>query len=392
MGPLHGVRVLDISKYGPTRYSSMILGDLGAEVIVVDMPSNAGQTLDVVSDDMGALYIGHNRGKKSIALNLKKVEGKEILYRLVEKVDVLIENNRPGVLKRRGMGYEAMSALNARLIYCSMTGYGQDGPYAQRTGHEINFAGIAGIMALTGSKNGPPVYLQSPSIADLLGGVTQAVIAILAALYSREQTGRGQHIDVSITDGSAFYHWIDAQEYLLNGNLPARAESATGSDVACMNTYRARDGKYFTLGCAEPWLWEGVCRLVGREDFIAHHYDAGEKQREMYEAFSEAFATKDRDEWVRLLDEIGVGVGPVYDFEEMFADPHFVHRGITVPVDHPKLGRINVLNTPFRFSETPAEVRSSPPLRGQHTAEVMSSILGYGDREIERFMQEGVVE
>jgi crotonobetainyl-CoA:carnitine CoA-transferase CaiB-like acyl-CoA transferase len=391
MGPLEGIRVLDISKYGPTRYSSMILGDLGAEVIVVDMPGSAGQTLDVVADDMGALYIGHNRSKKSIALNLKKEEGKEVLYRLVEKADVLIENNRPGVLRRRGMDYETMSGINPRLIYCSMTGYGQDGPYAQRTGHEINFAGIAGIMALTGSRNGPPVYLQSPSVADLLGGVTHAVIAVLAALYSREATGRGQHIDVSITDGSAFYHWIDAQEYLLNGNLPARAESSTGSDTACMNVYQAKDGKYFTLGCAEPWLWEGVCRLVGREDFSAHQYDF-DKQREMYEAFAEVFATRDRDEWVRLLDEIGVGVGPVYDLEEMFADPHFVHRGITTAVDHPKRGRINVLNTPFKFSETPAEVRSSSPLRGQHTTEVLSHILGYGDEEVARLMREGVVE
>ncbi len=193
MGPLKGTRVLDISKYGPTRYGSMILGDLGAEVIVVDMPGNAGQTLDVVADDMGALYIGHNRRKKSIALNLKKEEGKEVLYRLVEKVDVLIGNNRPGVLRLRGMDYETMSGINPRLIYCSMSGYGQDGPYAQRTGHEINFGGIAGIMALTGSRNRPPVYLQSPSIADLLGGVTQAVIAVLSALFSRETTGRGQH-------------------------------------------------------------------------------------------------------------------------------------------------------------------------------------------------------
>ena len=392
MGPLQGARVLDVSKYGPTRYSSMMLADLGAEVIVVDMPSNAGQTLDVVSDDMASLYIGHNRGKKSIALNLKKEEGKDILCRLVERSDVLIENNRPGVLERRGLDYATMSRLNPRLIYCSMTGYGQDGPYAQRTGHEINFAGISGIMALTGSRNGPPVYLQSPSIADLLGGVTQAVIAVVAALYSREKTGKGQHIDVSITDGSAFYHWIDAQEYLLKGTLPTRSESETGSDIACMNVYRAKDDKYFTVGCAEPWLWEAICRLVDREDLVAHHYDPPEKQREMYDAFAAAFRTKDRDEWVRLLDELGVGVGPVYDFEEMFADPHFVHRELTVEIEHPRLGKIKMLNTPFKFSETPAEVRGSSPLTGQHTFEVLSGILGYDDDVIDRLKQEGVVE
>ncbi|MCJ7522829.1 MAG: CoA transferase, partial [Dehalococcoidia bacterium] len=233
MGPLEGVRVLDLSKYGPSRYCSMILGDLGAEVIAVEMPKNAGQILDVVSDDTGSLYIGHNRSKKSIAINLKEAKGREILYSLVEKTDVVIEANRPGILKRRGLDYETMSKFNSRLIYCSITGYGQDGPYAQRSGHEINFAGVAGIMALTGSRNGPPVYLQSPSIADLLGGVTNAVIAINAALFAREKIGRGQYIDISITDGAVFYHWIDAQQYLLDGKLPERPESATGSDYAC---------------------------------------------------------------------------------------------------------------------------------------------------------------
>lgn len=196
MGPLAGIKVLDLSKYGPSRYCSMILADLGAEVIVVEMPRNAGQTLDVVADDVGALYIAHNRNKKCIVLNLKKDEGKKIFYSLVEKMDVVIEANRPGVLKRRGMDYESVRKLNPRLVYCSITGYGQDGPYAQRTGHEINFAAISGVLGLTGSKNGPPVYLQSPSIAGLLGGVTHAVIAIISALFAREKNGKGQYIDV----------------------------------------------------------------------------------------------------------------------------------------------------------------------------------------------------
>ena len=392
MGLLEGIRALDLSKYGPSRYCSMILGDLGAEAIAVEMPKGAGQTLDVVSDDMGSLYIGHNRSKKSIALNLKKEAGKEILYRLVEKADIVIENNRPGILKRRGMDYETLSGLNPQLVYCSITGYGQDGPYARRTGHEINFAAVSGIMALTGSKNGPPVYLQSPSIADLLGGVTQAVIAIVSALYARDRTGRGQYIDVSITDGAAFYHWIDAQQYLLEGSLPQRAESPTGSDVACMNVYKARDGKYLTVGCAEPWLWADLCRLLGREDFIPTQYDLTERQKEMYDAFSEVFATKDREEWVRLLEEIDVGLWPVYDFEEMFSDPHFRYRKITVEVEHPRLGKIRVLNTPFNFSETPAEVMSSPPLWGEHTREVLRDILGYADKEIDRLLEERVIE
>ena len=392
MGPLEGIRVLDLSKYGPSRYTSMILADLGAEVIVVEMPKTAGQTLEVVSDDAGSLYIGHNRNKKCIVLNLKKEEGKEIFYRLVQKMDVLIEANRPGVLKRRGMDYESVKNLNRRLIYCSITGYGQDGPYAQRTGHEINFAAVSGIMGLTGSKNGPPVYLQSPSIADLLGGVTHAVMAITAALFAREKNGKGQFIDVSITDGTIFYHWIDGQSYLLNGNLPERAESPTGSDMACLNTYEARDGKYFTVGCPEPWLWAKLCKIVDREEFIPHQFDDVDKQKEIYQAFSEVFVNRDREEWVKLLDDADISVGPVYDFEEIFSDPHFKHRKVLTEVQHPKLGKIKVLNTPFRFSETPVGVRASPPLWGEHTREVLRDMLGYKKAQIDHLLNEGVIE
>ncbi len=392
MGPLAGIRILDLSKYGPSRYCSMILADLGAEVIVVEMPKTAGQSLGVVSEDVGSLYIGHNRNKKCIVLNLKKEEGKQIFYRLAEKADVVIEANRPGVLKRRGMDYETVRKLNSRLIYCSITGYGQDGPYAQRSGHEINFAAVSGILGLTGSKNGPPVYLQSPSIADLLGGVTHAVIAVVSALFAREKNGKGQFIDVSITDGAIFYHWIDGQSYLLNGNLPERAELPTGSDMACMNTYKAGDDKYFSVGCAEPWLWDKFCHLMAREDFISHQFDDIEKQKEMYRAFSEVFATKERVEWVKLLNESDINASPVYNFGELFSDPHFLHRKVLTEVEHPKLGKIKMLNTPFRFSETPVEVSASPPLWGEHTKEILRDVLGYNESQIDRLLKEGIIE
>ncbi len=391
MGPLEGTRVLDLSKYGPCRYCSSMLGDLGAEVIAVETPKADSQVPDIVSDDTAMLYIGHNRSKKSITLNLKMEEGREILYRLVDKVDVLIEASRPGVLKRRGMDYETLSKLNERLIYCSVTGYGQDGPYAQRSGHEINFSGISGVLALTGSRDGPPMYLQSPSIADLLGGVTQAVIAITAALFSREKTGEGQYIDVSITDGTIFYHWLDGQQYLTNGSLPLRSESSTGSDMACMNVYKAGDDKYFTIGCFEPWLWANLCKLTGKEEFVDTQFDLS-RQAEMYEAFSEVFANRDRDEWVRLLDEADVSSGPVYDLGEVFSDPHFRHRKATVEVEHPRLGKIEILNTPFKFSRTPAEVRGRPPLHGEHTREILSNLLGYSEEQLLKLIESGVID
>ena len=392
MGPLEGIRVLDLSRYGPGRYCSMILGDLGAEVIMVEMPRTAGQMPSMLTDDTEVRYVAHNRNKKCIALNLKKEEGKDIFFRLVEKVDIIIETNRPGALKRRGMDYDTVSKLNPRLIYCSITGYGQNGPYAQRPGHDINFVGLAGVLGLSGSKDGPPPYLISPMIADVLGGTNQAAIAIIAALFAREKTGKGQYIDVSSTDGLVFYHWIHGPQYLRDGRLPQRAELPTGCDIAWMNIYKAGDGKYLTLGCFEPWLWANLCRLVGREDFIPAQFGPIEKQKEMYEALSEVFATKDREEWIKLMDEADVCAGPVYTFEEMFSDPHFKHHKVVVEVEHPKLGKIKLLNTPFKFSETPAEVRTRPPLWAEHTREVLSNLLGYSEEKLDILLQEEVIE
>lgn len=392
MGPLHGVKILDLSRYGPGRYCSMILADLGAEVITVEIPRTAGQNIAMMIDDTEAHYLGLNRNKKSIAINLKKDKGKEIFYRLAEKVDVILETNRPGALKRRGMDYETVRKLNPRIIYCSITGYGQKGPYARRPGHDINFVGIAGILGLSGSRNGPPSYLVSPMIADVLGGTNQAVIAIVAALYARDRTGRGQYIDVSSTDGALFYHWVHAPQFFRDGVSPQRAESPTGSDVAWMNVYKAKDDKYFTIGCFEPWLWANLCKLVGREDLIPKHFGSPEEQQESYRALSEVFATKNRDAWVKLLDKADVCVAPVYNFEEMFADPHFKSHKVVVKKRHPKLGTVKLLNTPFKFSDTPAKVRTRPPLWAEHTGEVLRELLEYSEKKIARLRKEEVVE
>ena len=370
----------------------MILGDLGADVIMVDTPRTAGEMPSLLTDDTAARYVGQNRNKKCIALNLRTKEGREIFYRLVEKMDVVIENNRPGVLKRRGMDYATVSKLNPRLIYCSITGYGQDGPYSQRPGHDLNFVGMAGILGLSGSKNVPPVYTMSPMIADLLGGTNQAVIAIIAALYARMNTAKGQYIDVSATDGAVFYHWIHGPQYLLDATPPERAEFPTGIDMAWMNIYKAKDGKYLTVGCLEPWLWANFCHLIGREDLIPTQFGPLEKQKEMYDTLSSVFATKNRDEWVKLMDEADVCVSPVYTVEEVFSDPHFEHRKIVVEVEHPKLGKIKLLNTPFKFSDTPATVRFRPPLWAEHTKEIMSDLLGYSKEEVNRLLQKGVIE
>jgi len=391
MGPLDGTRVLDLSRYGPGRYCAMTMADFGAEVITVETPRYAAQLPDIVTDDTCARYLGQNRNKKSIALNLRKEKGRQIFYRLAEWADVILETYRPGVVKRLGVDYETVSKLNPRVIYCSISGYGQDGPYAQRAGHDLNYVSLAGMAGLFGSREGSPVY-PSVQIADLAGGTSQATIAILAAIIAREKTGRGQYLDVSMTDGVVFYLWTQAQQYLLTGISPQRGELPTGSDMAWMNIYTAADGKHFSVGCVEPWLWANLCRLVGREDFIPEHFAPAQKQREMYHALSEVFVTKDRDEWVKLLDEADVCVSQVCTLEETFSDPQIKHRKLVVEVEHPKLGKIKVLNTPFRFSDTPAGVKTPPALYAEHTREILGTILGYSDRELDLLRKEEIIE
>ncbi len=391
MRPLEGTRVLDLSRYGPGRYCSMILADFGAEVITVETPRGASRLHSLMTDDTGPRYLGQNRNKKSIALNLKTDAGREAFHRLSKTVDVIIETYRPGVVKRLGVDYETISKINPRVIYCAITSWGQDSPYAQRAGHDLNFVAMAGITNLVGPKGSPPMELPF-QIGDLAGGTSQAAIAILAALLARDKTGRGQYIDVSMQDGVIFYLWTHAMMFFQSGINPERSDLPTGSDMAWMNVYQAKDGKYFTVGCFEPWLWENLCRVAGRDDFIEHHWGSKEKQIEMYHEFSKVFLTKDRDEWVDLLDRNSVCVAPVYNYEETFSDPHVKHHKLVIEVEHPKLGKVKLLNTPYRFSDTPAEVVTAPPLYAEHTGEILSSLAGYSNEEIERKKQEEAIE
>jgi crotonobetainyl-CoA:carnitine CoA-transferase CaiB-like acyl-CoA transferase len=393
MGPLDGIKVLDLSRHSPGRYTSMMMADLGAEVITVETPRTAGSPAlsFMFTNDTWFRYVGMNCSKKSIAVNLKHEKGRDVVHRLVDNADVFIEAFRPGASARLGMNYETLSKRNPRLVYCSVTGYGQDSPYVNRASHDINVAAITGILGATGAKEGEPIHVIFPQISDLSANC-QAISSILAALYAREKTGRGQYIEVSITDGMVYFNWVMNMRYLLDGDVAHRSELPTGSDQAWLNTYRARDGRYVALSCLEPPLWANLCRLVGREDLIDQHFAPFEKQKEMYDTLREIFLTKDRDEWLRLFDEVDVAGAPVYSVDEVLADPHVVHRGLVVEVDHPTMGKVKLLNSPYRFSETPARPRTRPPLYGEHTREILTDVIGASEEEIESLTNEGVIE
>lgn len=360
MTPLDGIRVLDLSRHAPGRYTSMILADLGADVITIETPRGTDTSLSFqFIDDTWYRYLGMNCNKRSIAINLKSRRGKELAYLLVDKADVLLEAFRPGVAERLGMDYGTLSKRNPRLVYCSITGYGQDSPYANRASHDINVVAMTGILGATGPRTGSPVFMMFPCISDI-STFCLAITSIVSALYARGKTGKGQYLDVSITDGTIFFNWVMNMRYLMSGEISDRGTLPTGSDMAWLNVYRTKDDKYIALSCQEPQLWSSLCRLMKHEEFIPHHFTLGDKQREMYEALSEAFATKTRDEWMKALDEADVAAAPVYTIAEAYSDAHFKNRPPSVEVDHPKLGTVRVLKSPLRFSDTPCAAADPP--------------------------------
>jgi len=393
MGPLEGIKVLDLARHSPGRYTSMMLADFGAEVITIETPrtADAPALSFMFTNDTWFRYVGMNCNKKSMAINLKHEKGRDIVYRLVDKADVLIEGFRPGASARMGMGYETLSQRNPRLIYCSITGYGLDSPYLNRASHDINVVALTGILGATGTKNGPPIHVISPQISDLSANC-HAISSILAALYAREKTGKGQFIEVAITDGMLFFNWVMTLRYLLSGEKAEPSVLPTGSDQAWLNVYKTKDDKYVALSCLEPPLWHNLCRLIGREDFIPNHFATIEKQEEMYNELCKIFVTKTRAEWLKLFDEADVAGAPVNTIEEAVADPHVVHRGLIVEVDHPKLEKVKLIKSPFRLSETPVKPRQRPPLYGENTEEILRGVMGLKKKEIAQLRKEGVIE
>jgi crotonobetainyl-CoA:carnitine CoA-transferase CaiB-like acyl-CoA transferase len=294
------------------------------------------------------------------------------------------------VVKRLGVDYETLRGMNPRLIYCSISGYGQDGPYSHIVGHDINYISIAGALGLIGERGGPPV-LPYNILADYAGGGMHAALAILAAIIARERTGRGQYLDISMTEGVLYLMAAIASDYFSQGVVPRRGEMRLNGGAPYYNVYETRDGKYISIGCIEPWFWENLCRALGREDLIPHEFAEGEKREEVFASLRETFRTKDRDEWFELLKDKDVAIGKVYTLEEVFKDPQLLQRGMVVELPGPSGERVRQVGISVRLSETPGRVRSPGPTTGQHTEEVLTG-LGYSREEIERLRREGAIQ
>ena len=394
--PLAGIKVLDLTKLAPGPFCTMILGDLGADVIKIEEPGpptgrRAEQAGKAGTGGPGAALSGSpfnalNRNKKSIGLNLKSGPGKEVFRRLVQRADVLVQEYRPGVAERLGIGYEQLSFRNSRLIYCAITGYGQDGPYRNLVGHDLNYIATAGVLSILGRAGQLPTIPHN-LIADYAGGGMHAAIGILAALVARTQTGRGQYVDISMMDGSMALMAQSFANFFANGRLPARGETPLDGAIPNYNLYETKDGKIITIGAIEPWFFANLCRALGREDLVEHEYNSA-RRAEILESFRTIFRTKSRDEWFEILSRTDVCVGKMNTLEEVEADPQVQARKMIVELDAPEGRKVKQVGISVKLSETPGSIRSLAPTLGQHTEEIMHG-LGYSDEQIEKWRADG---
>ena len=386
--PLSGITVLDLSRLLPGPYCSLILADCGAEVIKIEDPASGDylRWIPPLLREESAYFLLLNRNKKSVTLNLKSQEGRAIFLELVRQADVLLESFRPGVMNRLGLAYETLQAINPGLVYCSLTGYGQTGPYRERAGHDINYIALGGVLGLTGPQDSPPI-IPGTQVADLSGGLW-AALGILLALAARQRTGQGQYVDIAMLDGVVALLPIPAAEYFTWGESPHRGATLLTGGQACYHVYETKDGRYMALGALEPKFWAGFCTAVGREDLIIRQFDSD--QEELIAEVQAIFRRHTRDEWVAFFADKDVCCEPVNDLEEVFAHPQVAARGMLTQVEHPVEGTVKLLHLPVRLSDMPRVIRSPAPRRGEHTEEILQR-LGYDAAAIERLREQGVI-
>ena len=388
--PLEGMHVLDLTRLLPGPYCTMLLADMGADVIKVE-DTAGGDYLrlnpPIVSSGMSIHFHVLNRNKRSIALDLKRKEGRELLMELAGGwANVLVEQFRPGVMDRLGVGYDTVKEANPGMVYCSITGYGQDGPYRDVAGHDMNYLGYSGVLGTTGPAGGPPM-LCGVQIADLAGGGMFGALSILMAYTHAVRTGEGQHVDVSMMDGSLSWLTVNTGEVLTGGPAPARGSQLLWGATPCYNIYEAADG-YMAVGAIEGKFWKRTCELLGRPDYADQQFSF-DKFDEIFAWLRETFKEKTRDEWMEVFGCEDTCVSPVLDLDEVSANPQVEHREMMPVVDDEKLGQMRTIGIPFKFSETPGKFRRSAPLLGEHTDEVLKT-LGCSVDEIAELKARGV--
>lgn len=391
MLPLEGIKVLDLSRLAPGPFCSMLLADMGADVLLVEAPADGKLTpigVRGADAEKAQAYNSLSRNKRSIVLNLREADAREIFYRLASTADVVLEGFRPGVVKRLGVDYDTLKERNPRIVYCSLSGYGQTGPYSQMVGHDINYISVGGALGMIGWPGQPPTIPMNV-IADFAGGGLHAAYGIMVALLARERTGRGQYVDIAMSDGVLYLLASLTGSVLMGGASPGRGTTILNGSVPHYNVYECADGGWVSVGSLEPHFWVNLCKAMGREDYIPHQWD-GARREEISAYFRAQFKTRTRDEWFAVLRQTDICAAPIYSLEEALNDPHNRARDMVVEVEHPTLGKVPHVGVGTKLSDTPGSVRTTAPAAGQHTDGVLAS-LGYDAAAVSSLRERGVV-
>ena len=392
-GPLSGVKVVDCTQIMAGPFCTLLLADMGADVIKVEKPNGGDDSRRLGPPfirDWSAAFLAVNRNKRSIALDLRTEEGKEVFLRLAEGADVVAENFRPGAMDRLGLGYGDLKRLNPALVYCSVSGFGQTGPYSRRGGFDLVAQGMSGIMSVTGTPGGPPVKVGVP-ITDLTAGM-YAAYGVLTAYIHRLKTGEGQLVDTSLLEAGVAYTFWESSVYFSTGETPGPLGSAHRLS-APYQALRTADG-YINLGAANQSTWEAMCAAIGRTDLLedprfTSNADRKPREAELAAILEETFTAGTTEHWLEVLEGAGVPAGPIMDIEQVYSDPHVLDRGMLVELSDPELGVLKNIGIPVKLSKTPGQIRSRAPKLGEHTAEVLAG-AGYSEAEVTALIEAGV--
>ncbi len=395
MQPLDDIRVIDLTRVLAGPYCTMMLADLGAEVIKIEQPGRGDDSRQwgpPFAAGESAYYLSINRNKKGMTLDLKQERAREVLRQMVARADVLVENFKLGSMEEWGVGYAALKTINPRLIYCNISGYGNDGPDAGRPGYDFVLQAEGGLMSLTGPVDGMP-YRHAIAVIDVTTGMF-ATSAILAALHARGRTGDGQRVDLSLLESQVAWLANLGQYTLVTGEPPARYGNAH-STVVPYDVFKCTDD-YFALACGNDGQFRKVCQVIGRADLAADARFATNPARvtnraQLFPQLQTEFAKFAVDDVLARLESVGVPAGRINTLDRVLSDPQVLHRQMVVEVEHPTAGTLKLLGVPYKFSETPAAVKSAPPLLGQHTEDVLRKWLGYSDEEIAALRAANVV-
>ena len=395
MKALEGVRVLDLTRALAGPFCTLMLGDYGADVIKIELPGSGDDTRTWGPPFIGeesAYFLSINRNKRSLTLNFREPKAVEVFLKLAGESDVVVENFTPGVMARLGIDYETVKAINPRIVFCSISGFGQTGPYKARPAYDQIMQGISGLMSITGDPAGEPEKIGI-AVTDIGAGMW-AAFSVLAALRHRYETSEGQYIDIAMLDAQVAWLTYQAAFYFANNTPPQRLGKAHPTLVPYQG-FMAQDGKYFNVAVGSERLWDRFCQGIGRQDLkddpeYATNGDRVRNRAKIVPLLQEFFLTRSSTEWVTDLQAVSVPAGPINDLADVFADPQVIHREMFLEMPHPTLGSIKQTGLPLKFSVTPGGLDRHPPLLGEHNREILAG-LGYSDADIEEMAAGAVI-